>query len=141
MSDRASFLPCIPVVLLVVVAIVQTQLVRTAQLDPWKGGGFGMFSSQQASFRHTHVFVTEAGDEVEVELSDELEDLEQRLRALPSESRFRELAREVAQESAGEHPQLTAVRVELWSSRFHADDLMPTTTRLENYRYESEDVD
>ena len=35
----------LPVALLLVVAGVQVALVKTEGLSPWKGGGFGMFST------------------------------------------------------------------------------------------------
>ena len=39
------WLPWFPSALLVLVALVQITLAHTANLDPWKGGGFGMFST------------------------------------------------------------------------------------------------
>jgi hypothetical protein len=39
------WLPWLPPALLVFVALIQITLTQRADLDPWKGGGFGMFSS------------------------------------------------------------------------------------------------
>ena len=38
-------LPWLPSALLVLVALIQITLTRTVDLDPWKGGGFGMFAT------------------------------------------------------------------------------------------------
>ena len=51
----------IPVALLLAVAAVQVTLARTAGLSPWKGGGFGMFSTtDDAGRRRVRVFVSAA---------------------------------------------------------------------------------
>ena len=44
-SRDNGWLPWLPSALLVVVALVQITLAQAANLDPWKGGGFGMFST------------------------------------------------------------------------------------------------
>lgn len=42
---RPGLLSLIPAILLSIVAAAQVRLTRTEQLTPWKGGGFGMFST------------------------------------------------------------------------------------------------
>ena len=46
LSASRRFLPLIPPLALAVVAVAQFGLAHTAPLSPWKGGGFGMFSTQ-----------------------------------------------------------------------------------------------
>jgi hypothetical protein len=56
---RQRWRTILPVALLVAVASVQVVLTRTAGLSPWKGGGFGMFSTTDDSGRRrVRVFVT-----------------------------------------------------------------------------------
>ncbi len=44
-NDWKRWLPWLPSAFLVLVALLQITLSFTADLDPWKGGGFGMFST------------------------------------------------------------------------------------------------
>lgn len=127
--------PLIPAVLLVVVALHQIHLVYEHDLDPWKGGGFGMFSTANGGgARHTHLFLVSSDGEVEVDLSDDLEDLEGRLRSLPTEAWLDELARALVEENAAEHPDLSSVRIELWRTRLDPVDLSPRIDRMRNHR-------
>ena len=122
--------------LLCAVAINQIRLVREHDLDPWKGGGFGMFSTTAGErVLHTHLFVESNGEEVEVELSDALADTEHRALCLPSEAWLDRLARALAEESAAEYPALSGVRVELWRMRFDPVDLSPSIDRMRNHTY------
>jgi hypothetical protein len=125
----------IPAFLLIVVASNQIYLAHTRDLDPWKGGGFGMFATSPT--RHSHVFVIEPGGEQEVDLPEDLEDLEDRLRALPSDDRFREFARELTEALRAEHPDQTAVRVEVWSTHYDVEDLTPEALLIRDFESEA----
>jgi hypothetical protein len=58
-SARQRWRTILPVALLVSVACVQIILTRTSGLSPWKGGGFGMFSTTDDSGRRrVRVFVS-----------------------------------------------------------------------------------
>ena len=110
----ATLLSLVPVLLLVGVALRQLVLHETHRISPWKGGGFGMFSTSEGGWtRHTHLFVREGDDEVEVDLPRALRDSERRLRALPSRERLEDFARRLADALRPDHPQLSGVRVEL----------------------------
>lgn len=60
---RSRFLPFLPPLLLVVVAVAQFGLANTTFLSPWKLGGFGMFSTTDSpGFRVLRIQVeTEGG--------------------------------------------------------------------------------
>jgi len=120
--------PLVPGLLLIFVALNQLHLARTQDLDPWKGGGFGMFATSQT--RHTHVFAIESGGEREVDLPRSLDDLEDRLRVLPTEGRLDEFGRELAETLSATYPDLQAVRVELWTTSYDVEDLTPATVRI-----------
>lgn len=135
-AGRIRWRPLIPAILLCVVALNQIWLVREHDFDPWKGGGFGMFSTTAGGrVRHTHLFLETNGEEVEVQLPDALEDTEKRVRSLPSEAWLDRLARELAEESAAEYPDLSGVRVELWRVRLDPVDLSPSIDRMRNQTY------
>ena len=115
----------LPALLLLGVAANQLWLVHTTDLDPWKGGGFGMFSTtEHTPTRHTHLYVHPGrGKELRVELPDALEDAEERLRAFPSPARIDAFLRDASREFEREHPAHRAIRVEIWSSHFHPETL------------------
>jgi hypothetical protein len=123
--------------LLVVVALHQIFLATTADLDPWKGGGFGMFSSARGSeSRHAHVFVIENGIEHEVTLDDELEEEEERVLVLPTPARIERFSRLVSEASEGDHPDHTWIRFELFFTSFDPVDLSPTTRLVRTDEFE-----
>jgi hypothetical protein len=135
-TGRIRWRPLVPVLLLCAVAINQIRLVWDHDLDPWKGGGFGMFSTTAGGrVRHTHLFLETNGEEVEVMLSDALADIDQRARSLPSEAWLDRLARALAEESAAEYPDLSGIRVELWRVRLDPVDLSPSIDRMRNHTY------
>lgn len=70
----AQWLGVPPVALLVVVALLQMTLAHTVGLSPWKGGGFGMFSTVDSpDYRMVIVTVRLEGSEGRVPLRDMVE--------------------------------------------------------------------
>jgi hypothetical protein len=111
------------------VALLQIHLVRAQDLSPWKGGGFGMFSSTDAGRqRQLRVYLVEPERLREVAIPESLEDRAMRVAALPSPARLRDFAARVGTEVGGLAPQLVAVRVELWRTRFDPEGLLPRRT-------------
>ena len=115
---RALLLRELPGVALVLLACVQVGLVFVADLSPWKGGGFGMFSTNDhGSFRSVRVFVEGPSGERRLGVpSDRLQALF-RVRELPDEAALRAFARSLAPEA----PDAAAIRVEVWRARFDAE--------------------
>ena len=59
-------------------------LAKTAGLSPWKGGGFGMFSTtDDAGRRYVRVFVTAVERSEEIAIAPSLEDAARRAAVLP----------------------------------------------------------
>jgi hypothetical protein len=131
------WLALVPSVLLVLVALNQIHLAHSASLDPWKGGGFGMFASTRGSeSRHSHLFaLREGADEIEVDLPEDLEDEEERLLTLPTPGRFDDFSKKLSESMQGELPDLAGIRVELWLSRFDVTDLTPDTRLMLEHEY------
>jgi hypothetical protein len=111
-------------VLLLAAAAHHFARVRCCDLNPWLGGGFGMFSTADA--RRLRAWRVDAGGDRRVPIPDDLADAAERCEALPDEARLRSLATALAAapEQAG-----AAVRVEVWRTRFGAD-LRPEPQRL-----------
>lgn len=109
----------LPTALMAGVAALQIFLAATSDLTPWKGGGFGMFSTtDRGRFRRVRAFVADAGGERRVSVPGELEFDRLRAQALPSAAALERLARGVARASGA-----PVARIEVWRIAFDRDDL------------------
>ena len=116
----------IPCLILVAVALHQLFLAHTAGLSPWSGGGFGMFSTTDAgATRHLHAFVLRPGILREIEPPRKLDELVRRALTLPSDSNLGALAAAIAEVPTPDYGPPTAVRVQVWATRFDARTLAP----------------
>ncbi len=90
-----------------------------------------MFSTMDVgSARHVHAFVVRPGIEREVWAPPSLEDLELRVRALPTERGLRALALELARTPTPDYGPVRSVRVQVWRTRFHPATLVPSDQLL-----------
>src|SRR5262245_56277891 len=96
----------LPALLLVLVAVVQIALVRAIDLTPWKGGGFGMFSTlDHGAFRGVRIVIDGPGRSEALEIPASLEAIAARAIACPSTWLLREFAEGiVARERRYERP-------------------------------------
>lgn len=112
MRRARELLPLVPALLLVAIAANQVRLALCCDLDPWKGGGFGMFSTlDHASARRVRVSALWPEREEPVEIPDELVELSLRARRLPTEASLRALALATARAVGEQGPEPEAVRV------------------------------
>lgn len=117
-------LPWIAPVLLALLAGLQILLVHTVHLTPWKGGGYGMFSTyDHGGFRTIRAFALDEAGERRLRIPGDLRHEVLRVLDLPSDKRVTLIARALAR-TAG-----TPVRVEVWRLEFDAD-LRPALHRL-----------
>ena len=97
LPDRDRRLAWAVPVLMVVVAVVQMGLARMVDLSPWKGAGFGMFSTVDGvDARFVRVTGMREGAGIPLRLPASLEQRVSRLRTLPSASGLGVLADRVA---------------------------------------------
>ena len=131
-----DFAALLPVALLVVVAGAQVVLARTAALSPWKGGGFGMFSTtDDAARRRVRVFVSAPERSEEIAIAPSLEDAARRAAVLPADVELVRLAeRVVAREGRYARP-VNTVRLEVWRIEYAPDTLAATTRLIRDYVY------
>ena len=116
----------LPALLLTVVAGRQIQLARTQSLVPWKGGGFGMFSSTDGrAARYVRVFIHAAERDEELDIPPSLEDLAACVAVLPSENNLRRLAVAVAAREHRKQRPTAEVRVEVWRTSYDSGTLRP----------------
>lgn len=122
-GPSTSYLPgrraWLPAAVLFAIACLQIGLSKTAGLSPWKGGGFGMFSSLDGTaFRRVRVFVQAPGRDEELEISPSQEIKAARAELFPSEPKLLELAMAVAAREQRYERSVSTVRIEVWRAEF-----------------------
>jgi len=128
---NARALGFLPPALLVAVALNQHVLAFRADLTPWCGGGFGMFSTNDSRFaRHLHAWALSPGMRVELEIPSELREQALGVAALPSDSRLRALARDLAPLATTDFEPPESILVEVFATRWDATTLAPSGVLL-----------
>ena len=133
-----SYLPKIPAALLTLVAVVQIGLTRTVHLTPWKGGGFGMFSTlDHGAFRGVDVVVEgpERSEALELAASS-LEEIEGRAVSCPSGWLLRELAAAVAERERRHERPVTEVKLSVWRTEFDPATLHASERAAVTFTYQ-----
>lgn len=83
--------------LLCAVACVQIYLAMTKSLSPWKGGGFGMFSTVDSpDARFLRIYLINGNEETAVLVPDHLKTLGREVQTIPSTALASDLARRLA---------------------------------------------
>jgi len=123
-----------PTALLLFIAVTQILLTRTADLSPWKGGGFGMFATTDGTaFRYVRLFVDapERSDELAVPQS--LEDAALRAQLFPSDRFLLRLGEAAAVRERCQGRSVSSVRVEVWKIEFSNTPLRSTERKLRSF--------
>jgi hypothetical protein len=130
-SPRAPFLgdgllAYVPVLLLCAVAGVQFWLNRTEKLAPWKGGGFGMFSTtDSAASRRVRIRLEGPGLDMRIPIPPKLEGAAYKAEAFPSRRRLVEIGRRAAALEGQRVGRIDRVRVEVVRIGYDSEDLHP----------------
>lgn len=83
--------------LLCVIASGQIYVARTTLLSPWKGGGFGMFSTVDSpAARFLRIYLVTQDEEIPILLSSDMNARAQKMRTIPTESGLRNIADDVS---------------------------------------------
>ncbi len=126
----------LPVALLLAVAMVQVGLARTARLSPWKGGGFGMFSTtDDGGRRHLRIFVSAVDRSEEIAIAPSLEDAARRAAVLPVDATLSRLASRVVDRETRYQRAVDTVRIEAWRIDYAPGTLGATTRLLREFTY------
>jgi hypothetical protein len=130
-SARAAWRAALPVALLLAVAGAQVTLTRTSGLSPWKGGGFGMFSTtDDGGRRWVRIYVTAAERSEEIAISPSLEDAARRAATLPNDAALARLARRVVDRERRNDRPVDEVRIEAWRTVFTPGTLAAFSHRI-----------
>jgi hypothetical protein len=135
-ESRGVWRALLPVSLLVVVGCVQVTLAMTADLTPWKGGGFGMFSTtDDGGRRYVRVFVIGVERSEEITISPSLQDAARRAALLPRDAELSRLARRVVERERRHRRPVEMVRIETWRIEYAPDSLAATTRLTREFVY------
>jgi hypothetical protein len=122
------------VLLLCAVALTQIWLARHADLSPWSGGGFGMFSSTDVfARRHLHVWIVSPAFRQELEVPRPLDEDMRRALALPTEARLRALGKRLL-EAYPDASRADALTLTVYATQFDARTLVPSGRPLRSLR-------
>ena len=128
---RWRVLPWLAPALLVAIALHQIALVYAADLSPWKGGGYGMFSTtDHGGARFVRVYALGAGGERRVPIPPNLVNRTYRVRDLPRPAALERLGREMARESPEAVAGADRLRIEVWRTRHDRESLEPSLHKL-----------
>jgi len=126
----------LPAVLLAVVAAMQIVLTQVQMLSPWKGGGFGMFSTlDERPFRYVRMFVRAPERSEELAVPPSLEELAASAEILPSDLQLERLARAVVAREHRRGQPADEVRLEVWRVEFATGSLAPRDHLLRRYEF------
>jgi hypothetical protein len=126
----------IPPLLLILVALVQIALARTADLTPWKAGGFGMFATLDHGAHRGVDIVVEAPNRSEaMEVPASLEIAAARAVAFPAEWLMRALAEGVAAREKRHQRPVSRVTVTVWRTDFDRTTLHASERPLRRFVY------
>ena len=132
----------LPVVVLIVVAVVQVILTRTADLSPWKGGGFGMFATTDGvAFRPVRLFVDAPGRSEQLTVAPSLQAAADRASLMPSRRLLTQLAASVAARERRHGRSVATVRIEISRVDFTGDPLVASERPLRTFVYDARSAD
>jgi hypothetical protein len=134
----AEFLPA---VLLVLVACGQLVLARTGNLTPWKGGGFGMFSTlDHGAFRRVAIVVDAPDRSETIDVPDSLEETAARVVNFPSDWLIRKLAAGVVARERRYNRPVSRVTITVWRTAFNPVSLHAEERTLRTATFEARDL-
>jgi hypothetical protein len=124
----------LPPALLVTVGVTQMVMSAHVQLTPWKGGGFGMFSTlDHAPFRGVDV-VVEAPDRSEaLSIPPSLEEAAARAVNCPADWLLRQLAEGIAARERRHQRPVSRVRLTVWGTHFDTTTLAAHERTIRTY--------
>ena len=127
----------LPASLLCVVAIAQIALAARGGLTPWKGGGFGMFSTlDHGAFRRVEVVVDGPERSEGLAIPPSLEELAARTAAYPADWLLRSLAESVVARERRYNRPVTRVTLSVWRTEFDPVHLTAIEHPLRSFVYD-----
>ena len=116
---------------LVAIALTQIALAHVAALSPWKGGGYGMFSTtDHGGARRVRIVALTGSGERRGPIPPLLTNRVFRTRDLPTAGALEGLAREVVRRASPPLVDVARVRIEVWRVDYELRTLEPRAVEL-----------
>lgn len=130
-------LKTIPPLLLVLVALAQIALAHTADLTPWKGGGFGMFATlDHGAYRGVDVVIEGPDRSEQLDIPPSLTAAHARAANCPVDWLLEDLAEGVvARERRYDRP-VSRVTLTVWRAEFDPATLRPNERTVRTFQYD-----
>jgi len=129
----------LPPVLLLLTFASQIVLVHTSALTPWKGGGFGMFSTLDHGAHRRVTVVVDAPDRSEaVAIAPSLEEAEARAANCPTDRLLTALAAGIAARERRYDRPVSSVTLTVWRTEFEPVTLRASDRMLRTFRYRAQ---
>ena len=126
----------IPPIVLMVVALAQVTLAKTAGLCPWKGGGFGMFSTIDVTdTRSVRVFIERPVSSEELEIAPAYWAKATQAKLFPSDRLLTRLALAIVNHEQSYKRPVNAVRLEVWRTEFGLESLVAEDRLVRAFTY------
>lgn len=132
-----SWLAYLSIFVLLAIAGMQISLAEFSVLTPWKGGGFGMFSTIDSSaYRVLRVYALAPGEERRVDLPASLAGPAYSIACFPTQNRLLGFAKRIAQHLSPKSRGVRALRIEVWRPTFDSETATLGMTLWRTARYE-----
>jgi hypothetical protein len=126
--------PLAPAILLCIIAVAQLRLTRTEHLTPWKGGGFGMFSTNDDGLsRPMGIRISGPDGDREITIPASLSRQAYEASMLPSRHRLIRLGREIATLERAEGASVSRVRLAVWRLSYDPRTLAPRPVLVRDF--------
>jgi hypothetical protein len=127
----------LPALLLTLVAVSQIAVSKSIGMTPWKGGGFGMFSTlDHGAHRGVDVLI-EAADRSEAqEIPPSLEEIAARAITCPADWLLRRLAEGIAARERRYGRPVRRITLTVWQTEFNTLTLQANERPLRTFVYD-----
>src|SRR5262245_51871166 len=117
---------------------MQIALAESSGLTPWKGGGFGMFSTlDHGAYRGVDVLIEAPNRSEQQEIPPSLDELAARSAAYPGGALLRGLAEGIVARERRYNRPVTRVTLSVWRTEFDPITLAATERPLRTFIYEA----
>jgi hypothetical protein len=121
---------------LIVIALAQITFAKTAGLCPWKGGGFGMFSTTDTTaVRTMRVFIERPALSEELNIAEQQQVQATQAKLFPSDRLLTRLALAIVSREQSYKRPVNAVRLEVWRTEFGIGSLEAQDRLVRTFRY------
>ena len=132
----------LPIIIFVMISALHFYWVHQANLSPWLGGGYGMFSTTDyGPSRYIKVYALQHEIiQEEIEIPPNLAMQARKMRGLPHDKNVLAFAMAIANYLETNQHGYPVIRVEVWTSQYDVETLNRTYLKLNAFDYKTSRV-